>query len=611
MSKILRLILLITLSIIVLFSSRPNLSPVTASSMATSARVAPIVETDPIPRDSDAADDAAVWIHPTDPSKSTIIGTDKYGGLAVYNLSGHRLQYLSVGRTNNVDIRYNFLLGGQRTAIVATSNQSKKSIALYRVNAATGQLVDLNSFINLDFTPYGLCMYRSPKGPYYVFATRNPYPYDDPKANNGEVQQWELFDNGSGAISARKVRTFFVGSDSEGCVADDVLQKLYIGETKKGIWKYGAEPQDGNTRQLVSSLGAEQRNPEIEGLTLYYASNNTGYIIASRQCCSEFVIFKREGENEYVATFKIVAGNGIDGVTGTDGIDVSNVFLGDVFPKGVFVAHDSFNDVGANGEEVARQTNFKLVRWDHLANALGLTMDTTWDPRQVGAPVTPTPSPSPTPVTPTPVTPTPVTPTPVTPTPSPTPVTPTPSPTPVTPTPVTPTPSPTPVTPTPVTPTPSPTPVTRTFFPSDDGRVEEAAPTTNYGRDAELRAVASDGRSVESYLRFTVTGLSGSVQSATLRVYATSGTSDAPAVYRTGTDWREDGITWTTRPPRTSNAIDNKATVAADSWVEYNVAPTSDGMRMSAKEGSQPPQLVLTFTTGALDNVVFLPTVQR
>ena len=45
---------------------------------------------------ADAADDAAIWIHPTDPSQSTIIGTDKSDdghGLVVYDLSGRELFY--------------------------------------------------------------------------------------------------------------------------------------------------------------------------------------------------------------------------------------------------------------------------------------------------------------------------------------------------------------------------------------------------------------------------------------------------------------------------------------------------------------------------------------
>ena len=58
-----------------------------------------------VPHDGDAADDPAVWVNPDDPSKSVIVGTDKEGGLMVYDLAGRQLQYLPVGDMNNVDVR--------------------------------------------------------------------------------------------------------------------------------------------------------------------------------------------------------------------------------------------------------------------------------------------------------------------------------------------------------------------------------------------------------------------------------------------------------------------------------------------------------------------------
>ena len=48
--------------------------------------VSATVETAPVPGGADGADDSAIWIHPSDLTKSTVIGTDKFGGLAVYNL---------------------------------------------------------------------------------------------------------------------------------------------------------------------------------------------------------------------------------------------------------------------------------------------------------------------------------------------------------------------------------------------------------------------------------------------------------------------------------------------------------------------------------------------
>jgi hypothetical protein len=65
-----------------------------------------------------------------------------------------------------------------------------------------------------------------------------------------------------------------------------------------------------------------------------------------------------------------VDGNGIDGTSDTDGIDVTRAALGEAFPKGLFVAHDGQNDVG--------HQNFKLVPWQAIAGAFAppLLVDT-------------------------------------------------------------------------------------------------------------------------------------------------------------------------------------------------------------------------------------------
>ncbi len=75
-------------------------------------------------------------------------------------------------------------------------------------------------------------------------------------------------------------------------------------------------------------------------------------------------------------TFEIAAGNGIDRVSDTDGIDVINVNLGPDFPLGLFVVQDGHNDDD--------NQNFKLVPWSVIANSMRppLTIDTTWDPRR-------------------------------------------------------------------------------------------------------------------------------------------------------------------------------------------------------------------------------------
>ena len=70
-------------------------------------------ETEPVGAAGDAADDMAFWVHPGDPSKSVVIGTDKEGALEVYDLSGQRLQAIDpTTRPGNVDLRPGFPLGG-------------------------------------------------------------------------------------------------------------------------------------------------------------------------------------------------------------------------------------------------------------------------------------------------------------------------------------------------------------------------------------------------------------------------------------------------------------------------------------------------------------------
>jgi 3-phytase len=343
------------------------------------ASVKATVETDPVASVADAADDPAIWIHPTDTSLSTIIGTDKSaeGGLGVYNLDGSLHQFVQIGEVNNVDVRYNFLLNGESAAIVAATNRTNNSLVIYRVNPQTRELENIAARDIISNVPevYGFCLYRSPvSGKYYAFIN---------STDTGAVEQWELFDNGSGLVDASLVREFVVGTQTEGCTADDELAFLYIGEEDVAIWKYGAEPDAGDERVAVDYTDDADENgnlvADVEGLSLYYASDGTGYLIASSQGSSEFTVYQREGDNAYLGKFVVSETAVVDGVTGSDGLDVTNFPLGSAFANGVFVTQDDSNQ-NPDGNQ-----NFKLVPWESIAQGLGLIIDTSFDPRLVGA----------------------------------------------------------------------------------------------------------------------------------------------------------------------------------------------------------------------------------
>jgi 3-phytase len=306
------------------------------------------VETDPVQSSGDAADDPAIWRHPTDGSQSTIIGTDKQRGLMVYDINGRVLQELPDGKLGNVDLRHDFPLGGSPTAIVTAGNRSDNSIAIYAIDVPTRRLRNVAARrLAVGLGVYGSCMYRSAvSGAHYVFIT----------SKSGEVDQWRLLETRQGTVDAERVRGFDVGSQIEACVADDELGFLYIGEERVGIWKYAAEPTGGDSRIAVDSTGLTGHlTPDVEGLTIFFGDAGTGYLIASSQGRDAFNVYRREGRNDYVATFAIEEGNGIDRVTHSDGIDVLNGSLGPRFPHGVFVTQDQQNEGG--------RQNFKLVPW--------------------------------------------------------------------------------------------------------------------------------------------------------------------------------------------------------------------------------------------------------
>ena len=152
---------------------------------------------------------------------------------------------LEDGRVNNVDLREGFKLAGREIAVVAGSNRTYKSLALYRVDAQARRLVNVaDGVIELGLAdPYGLCMYRSAKsGDTFVFVNDS----------DGRFKQLKLIAAGD-KIRAEVVREFALESQTEGCVADDANGALYLGEEDRGC---GAIP-----RSLTAARTASPSTP--------------------------------------------------------------------------------------------------------------------------------------------------------------------------------------------------------------------------------------------------------------------------------------------------------------------------------------------------------------
>lgn len=304
------------------------------------------VETEPVPHGGDAADDPAVWVDPTDPAASVVIGTDKQGGLLVYDLDGRQLQYLPVGEVNNVDVRT-----VDDRALVVTGNRTDDSIGVYELDPGTRQLRDVAAGrLAPGLEVYGSCLYRSAEsGRLFAFVT----------SKSGRVVQFELVEDGSGRVGGEPVRSFDLDSQIEGCVADDELGRLYVGEEDVGIWRYGAEPTDGDERTAVAEVsGSGPLVADVEGLTIAAGPDGAGYLIASSQGDDSYAVHRRGGDNEFVTSFRVVDGPDADGAEDTDGLVAETAPLGPDFPAGVLVVQDGENDGG--------HQNFKLVPLDRL-----------------------------------------------------------------------------------------------------------------------------------------------------------------------------------------------------------------------------------------------------
>jgi 3-phytase len=316
-----------------------------------------IGETAAAQQQGDAADDAEVWRNADQPAQSRIFATDKKSGLMVLDLSGRMIEFLAVGRLNNVDLRSGWIVNGADKVLVAASDRTRLGISLFLLDPKTLYVSHLSdSFVPAGLTdPYGLCLYRSRKDARLHAIVIG---------KDGEVRQFALQPNAAGGVEGSLVRSFAVGSIAEGCVADDRTGFLYIAEEGRGIWRYGAEPESRDARDLVAPIDGTNLVADIEGLTLAPTGQDGGYLVASVQGNSTFALISLP-EGKLAGRFRIAANpeKDVDLVTGTDGLAVMVGSLGPGLPDGLLVAQDDDN-TGAT-------QNFKLVSWSDVLSKLG------------------------------------------------------------------------------------------------------------------------------------------------------------------------------------------------------------------------------------------------
>lgn len=290
---------------------------------------------------ADISDDSAIYANPNAPELSVVVADNKdttTGGVGVFDMKGSLLQFRQDGMIGNIDLRSGFILGGAPIVLVGANNRSDDSLIFWRLDPATRQLSAPIGAAAPTISPsYGFCLYHSAtSGKFFAFVTQ--------ETGSSTMEQYELGERG-GKVTASKVRSFQVGSITEGCVADDELGRLYVAQEDVALWKYGAEPSAGSSRTQVAAVGDGHVVADLEGVSVAKGPGTSGYLVISLQGENRFALFDRM-TNAFIRDFTVGANGAVDAVSQTDGLDISTSNLGPGFTHGALVVHDGSNTGG-------------------------------------------------------------------------------------------------------------------------------------------------------------------------------------------------------------------------------------------------------------------------
>ena len=323
---------------------------------------------------SNDPDDPAIWVHPTDPSRSIIIGTMKVaspaGAIVVFGLDGQIRQVISgIDRPNNVDVEYGFRLGERAIDIAVATERLKRRLRVFRIDPVTAELADLGGIPILadqpgeSGAPMGIALYRRARdGAIFAIVAPKEGPRD------GYLWQYRLADGGGGRIGATFVRRFGKFSatsvreenEIEAIAVDDDLGYVYYADEADGIHKWHADPDHPDAARELAHFGRGGFRGDREGIAIYAAPNRAGYIVCTDQLegDSEYRVYAREGtpQNPHDHSREVAVIRG--GADATDGLEISGRALGPALPNGIMVAMNS------------GPKNFLIFRWQDVAAAL-------------------------------------------------------------------------------------------------------------------------------------------------------------------------------------------------------------------------------------------------
>ena len=148
--------------------------------------------------------------------------------------------------------------------------------------------------------------------------------------------------------------------------------------------------------------------------------------------------------------------------------------------------------------------------------------------------------------------------------------------------------------------------VAATYPAAHDAWVTNRYQARNYGAERVMRV--NDSPVKRSYVRFTVPAISGTIQSAYLRVYAQTAAANGFRVWTTTAGWNQGAITYANAPAAGTLVADVPRFTATNTWRQVDVtAAVANGTRafllatpstpadviFTTREGGRAPELVI------------------
>lgn len=301
-----------------------------------------------------AADDPAIWVHPTVPANSVVLGTLKEGGIDVYDLDGKLLQYIPApeppdeglrgGIFNNVDLVQGVDVAGLPSDFAVVTDRGRDRLRIFAIDpagAAAGDevLTDITdpdaprmfsrseAAVEDQLNGYGLALRINDAGAVQAIASQRNKTY---------LRLFEFQAGAAGLVTyVRKDQTRFPvefelpdgtiwnpctepGEDPkfEAMVVDRRTGVLYAAQEEVGIWRVRLTEDSFNGRRLIERVigygvpaqwnddeeqcevvgedpgyGGTYLAAQVEGLTIAYESPKATMVVSS-QGDSTFSLFK-------------------------------------------------------------------------------------------------------------------------------------------------------------------------------------------------------------------------------------------------------------------------------------------------------------------------------